>query len=192
LGGVIEVDDLGEPTGIIKERAVELILAALQKNSNSGNNLGEKLSQQMRMIKEGMTMCTQFGLTTVQTNDDGALLAYRELQQKLEIPLRIFLTPVHEELNRDGDEKHKGIKGIAPFRPACFKTNPKPQSEKSTDSPLSILDASAADSMLLMERVKIFSDGSLGAETAALRNLTNPQNDSKSGSHLTSLFQPVL
>lgn len=78
----------------------------------------------------------------------------RELQANNELPLRAFLTPVHDELARDPT--------LQPFRPVCFQAGTR---ELSID-----VNAASMDSRLLMERVKIFSDGSLGAETAALRD----------------------
>lgn len=73
-GGVIEVDAAGNPTGVLKERAVELIVAAqqrLQRGDNSDPSAA--LQQKMRFLREGMDVCVRAGLTTVQTNDEGAL-----------------------------------------------------------------------------------------------------------------------
>ena len=58
-----------------------------------------------------------------------------------------------------------GIVGLAPFRPSCFSDN------------AAEADACNMESRLLMERVKIFSDGSLGAETAALRVIALDKSD---------------
>ena len=98
-------------------------------------------------------MCVRYGLTSVQTNDDYSLAVYLELMQKNLIPIRIFLTPIHEELN------HTPFNELFVTRPRFF------QNEANND-----LVCSDNDSKLIVERVKIFSDGSLGAETAALRS----------------------
>lgn len=70
-GGVIEVDDAGEPTGILKERAVELISAAQQRlnNNNTGTGSVSALQQKKKFLQEGMNVCVRAGLTTVQTNE---------------------------------------------------------------------------------------------------------------------------
>lgn len=75
-GGVIEVDEHGRPTGIVKERATELIAAAQQ--SQSAESVSEEaravaLEQKMRFIREGMALCARVGLTSVHTNDERSL-----------------------------------------------------------------------------------------------------------------------
>ena len=76
-GGVIEQDEHGSPTGIIKERAVELIYSAQQSlnqvQDTSNPAATSALEQKMRFLKEGVDICARLGLTTVQTNDEGAL-----------------------------------------------------------------------------------------------------------------------
>lgn len=142
------------------ERAVELITALQQKGNSSPD--GQLLKR--RHILEGMQLCVGVGLTTVQTNDDDAQVTYKGLQSDGLLPLRVFLTPMHEELYRSAD----GIKSspLMPFRPLSLsnRTLTIDPSVGETE-----LDASIQSSRLLVERLKIFSDGSLGAETAALR-----------------------
>lgn len=142
------------------ERAVELITALQQKGSSSPD--GQLLKR--RHILEGMQLCVGVGLTTVQTNDDDAQVTYKGLQSDGLLPLRVFLTPMHEELYRPAD----GIKGspLMPFRPLSL-SNTRLTIDPSVGE--TELDASIQSSRLLVERLKIFSDGSLGAETAALR-----------------------
>ena len=67
-------------------------------------------------LREGLNMCLRHGLTAVQTNDEGTVQAYKELlaQQEAEmaqaeggnevqsVPIRVFLTPNHSELNEEG------------------------------------------------------------------------------------------
>lgn len=98
----------------------------------------------------------------------GVCRAYKELQAQEALPLRIFLTPVHADLQRSPVDSN-GIAGLAPFRPPCF----------SGDSVQA--EACSMESRLLMERVKIFSDGSLGAETAALRVFSEEKKDTTDG-----------
>lgn len=89
------------------------------------------------------------------------------LQSQQALPLRVFLTPVHGELH-SAPESGGGIQGISPFRPASLMNLPLRDSNEVTGSELG---AAGMDSRLVMERVKIFTDGSLGAETAAIRSL---------------------
>lgn len=146
------------------ERAVELITALQQKGSSCSPD-GQLLKR--RHILEGMQLCVGVGLTTVQTNDDDAQVAYKGLQSDGLLPLRVFLTPMHEELYRSNDAIEGSSSSLLPFRP------PSLINTTLTVNPSSIgeteLDASTQSSRLLVERLKIFSDGSLGAETAALR-----------------------
>jgi hypothetical protein len=94
----------------------------------------------------------------------------------------VFLTPNYEELAKDN-----GDGSLRPYRPNCMAPS-------SAMVPISALQAaeklglelglglmsdqtkenyeinlSTSESRLVVERVKIFADGSLGAETAALR-----------------------
>jgi hypothetical protein len=71
---VIEKNEAGAPTGVLKERAIELVLAAQQRLAlGSGANQAAALQQKMQFLKEGMDVCARVGLTMVQTNDEGAL-----------------------------------------------------------------------------------------------------------------------
>ena len=69
------MDDAGSPTGIIKERATELIVAAQQNQSVSGSESTRSadLEQKLRFIKEGMALCARVGLTSVHSNDERSL-----------------------------------------------------------------------------------------------------------------------
>jgi predicted amidohydrolase YtcJ len=69
-GGVIEMDDAGQPTGVLKERAIELITAAQQRLQSGDSAASEEVIQQkMRFLQEGMDVCVRAGLTTVHTNE---------------------------------------------------------------------------------------------------------------------------
>ena len=134
-GGVVEVADGGGVTGVLKERAVELVTAAMGMKSEEDKEA---------FIARGLELCSRFGLTSVQTNDECALGVYQRLLASRALPLRVFLTPMHHE-----------ISSLTPLK-----------------EPLSSVDMASADSMLRLNRVKIFGDGSLGAATAALREPT--------------------
>ena len=91
-GGVIEVDEHG-PTGILKERAVELVLKAMGSKSTSDKR---------NFIEDGLAICRKFGLTAVQTNDEYAVKVYQQLQQEDKLQIRVFLTPMYHEI-QDAD-----------------------------------------------------------------------------------------
>ena len=75
---------------------------------------------------------------------------------------------MHGEIHLDPTAQN-GIQGIRPFRPRCLQNTPyaKKDVDKAEEG-----DAINMESRLVMERVKIFTDGSLGAETAAIRTLS--------------------
>lgn len=149
-GGAIDTEN-GSPTGIFRERAVELMTMKAMGNKSQ--------SDLCRFIKEGLALCVQSGLTSVQTNDEGSFKVYQGLRDVDELPLRVFLTPTFADLNKSVDKG--GIQHVKPIRSSALSSELPPHY---SSDPLN-----TPESMLVMERVKIFSDGSLGAETAALR-----------------------
>lgn len=167
-GGVVDVED-GIPTGILRERAVELVLAVMGSKSQE---------EKIKFISEGMKNCLRVGLTAVQTNDASSLLVYRKLQEEDSLPIRIFLTPNYEELSisEDGQPDSTTVYDSIPqpYRPSCVpcSTASIPGAvgrSSSLKSSSSAVDYSTVASRLFVERVKIYADGSLGAETAALK-----------------------
>ena len=188
-GGAIDRDGEGNPTGILRERAVELVLSIIGKKS---------LEELKGFISDGLALCSRKGLTSVQTNDIAALEAYRELQRHDALPLRVFLTPNYDELFHDSDDDINSDscassaalveKQIRPYRPNCMPASSAKVPESVIDGgtgldarmnsrttlPPAIIDTSTASSRLVVERVKIYADGSLGAETAALRTTGSP------------------
>jgi len=187
-GGIVDLDASGRPTGVLRESAVELITAVTAAKS---------LAQLRHNVTEGLKQCVSFGLTAVQTNDERCLRAYKTLQAEDRLPLRCFLTPVLAELGEDAaelSESHNRCSSsklresfqdlddgevLTPERPAALLapgTVPSATEDdrmpsasienKGTTKALNLWDAT---SRLVVERLKIFSDGSLGAETAALR-----------------------
>lgn len=148
-GGIIDVDgDNGLPTGIFRETAVQIVLKALGQKS---------FDDMRRFIIEGIRYCAKVGLTSVQTNDETAMTVYRSILASNELPIRIFLTPTHADLSRDA--KDGGSLGLAPSR--C----------RDYSGPMN-----RAESRFFVDRIKIFSDSSLGAETAAIRNLSSSRS----------------
>lgn len=87
---------------------------------------------------------------------------YRRLQSQGNLVCRVFLTPNHDDLALP--ESGGGLGAAGPLR---F---------------MRIADASSREAKLFIDRVKIFGDGSLGAETAALR-LEGDSHGSSSGGH---------
>lgn len=69
------MDEAGCPTGIIKERATELIVAAQQNQSSEGSESARSaaLEQKLRFLREGMALCARVGLTSVHSNDERSL-----------------------------------------------------------------------------------------------------------------------
>lgn len=150
-GGVVDVENR-VPTGIFRESAVKLIIDAVANKTPDQIEL---------LLKEGLRQCTRLGLTAVQTNDEGSYSAYTSLVSKQRqyeasgltlpddappMPSRVFLTPMADEVLKSST--------IAPFRPEG----------------LQVAGCVAnAGSKLVVERVKFFTDGSLGAETAAIK-----------------------
>ena len=43
-------------------------------------------------------MCLKNGITAVHTNDEEAWELYQELQKERQMPVRVYLTPMHTEL----------------------------------------------------------------------------------------------
>jgi hypothetical protein len=69
---------------------VKLVLAAQSEKSET---------EKEQFISEGLELCLRSGLTAVQTNDDRCFDIYRDMTKSTQgLPIRVFLTPVHEEL----------------------------------------------------------------------------------------------
>jgi len=140
-GGAVEVEESG-PTGVLMERATELIMTAMGVKTQEDKR---------RFIEVGIDMCRKKGLTACQTNDEDAINIYLQLERERSLPIRVFLTPVQKELKKLPDMK------------------PRQSLLTSVET-----DVSEMASRLAWQRVKIFSDGSLGASTAALRVESSP------------------
>ena len=94
VGGIIDRDEDGKyfnfhfiysyfsPTGILREKAIDLIRSFITEN----------MEVREKYIKAGLKLCLDNGITSVQTNDAGAWLAYKSLADKNELPCRVYLT----------------------------------------------------------------------------------------------------
>ncbi|MHA2098890.1 MAG: amidohydrolase [Candidatus Kariarchaeaceae archaeon] len=131
-GGIIDKDENGEPTGILRENALSMVTEHIKIRD---------YEERKKLVKLGLKQCLEVGLTSVQTNDPDCWQIYKELDEAKELPLRVALTIYEREL---GLEK-----------------TPEPNSKIH---------------LLSCDRVKLFADGSLGAQTAALRE---PYADTK-------------
>ena len=89
-GGKIDVDvDTGEPSGILRERAVELMVAVMGKKTEE---------EKQHFLKVGLDICSSKGITSVQSNDEQCVAAYQALQAAGALKTRVFLTPMHDEV----------------------------------------------------------------------------------------------
>ncbi len=127
-GGVIDRDKNGEITGILREKAYDvLVRPKLPKSS---------LAKKKKWLLSALKYAASKGLTLVQTNDKDAFSAYKELENENNLPIRVMLTIHYEELDYFSQKSMKTGDGSTIF---------------------------------WLGRVKLFADGSLGGETAALK-----------------------
>ena len=113
-------------------------------------------------------MCLSNGLTSVQTNDSSSYEIYKSLRDENLLDVRVFLTPNHQELFTDDAISSQGVGDIKPFNYlsssriacGCDDRDCNCPDGYSPDAPMTYL---------AVDRVKLYSDGSLGAETAAIR-----------------------
>lgn len=87
-GGVIDHDGTSV-TGILRERAVEMIMRFVSNKSKEEKTM---------FIKNGLDMCLRFGLTCIQSNDEAATEVYDELVDNDQLPIRVFLTPTYHDI----------------------------------------------------------------------------------------------
>ena len=142
-GGVIDVDADGNPTGILRERATDLITPFTEEKDPDVRR---------KYFEAGVATCVAEGLTSLQSNDGGGTERgnrggswehYVAMEKAGTLPLRLYLTVDYSDL----------AAGIAPA--------------SGTAGP---------GGLLKCDRVKLFGDGSLGAETAAIRGKYNTED----------------
>ena len=160
-----------------------------------------------------LNICLRAGLTSVQTNDEGCYDAYTELDRAGLLPIRVYFTPCITDL--DVPKDMGGVQGINCFRSPSLVLPAEPiTTGSSTTASDSLLLATTTDgkgddgkayhtsvpatkpmykaNMLTMERVKLFADGSLGAETAALRTTFPPPSTSPTTTATTAAVAASL
>lgn len=89
-GGDIDLDAAGNPTGVLRENALNLLVELVNRDYSV-----EKLK---KLIMSGIEDCNKFGLTSLQTNDISGNLenakkiftAYKELDQENKLNARIY------------------------------------------------------------------------------------------------------
>lgn len=131
-GGVIERDN-GEPTGVLREKALELLKPLTDHE--------EPFDAQKDILLRGLSLCVENGVTFVQSNDSKVLGGisrpwdvYSSLAEDGKLPCRVFLTVAWQDVG-DG-------------APEAKKRHPS--------------------GLLSCDRAKIWTDGGLGAKTAAM------------------------
>ena len=100
----------------------------------------ESAATRAAYVRKGVEHFLDMGLTFVQTNDEGCWQTYRQLVDDGALPLRVALTIMHKEMVEDGS--------------AANADQPRPGQQHGP--------------LLSCHRVKLFADGALGGETAAL------------------------
>ena len=137
-GGVLDRDSAtGDLTGILREGAIDLVKSCIPPLDSR---------KKIDLVKEALTSLNSTGITSIQTVDEQAYSLYKSLKDVDELTVRVYLTPMIDEL------------------PELIKHNVK---------------SGEGDDLLRWGRIKLFSDGSLGAETAALND--NYENSSNNG-----------
>eukprot|EP01038_Epipyxis_sp_PR26KG_P013210 gene13210-17703_t len=168
-GGVIDMfPNISDgPSGILRERAVELVTAVMNVKS---------FDQKRQFISDGLNLCVKSGLTSVQTNDEMSLNVYQMLQKENKLPLRVFLTPCYLDMYQPPE--NGGVLHLVPI------------TLKSAIDDSHVLDEMS--SRLIIDRIKIYTDGSLGAETAALLSNDDISNVEKSNNNVNISYTGLL
>ncbi|MFX1512066.1 MAG: amidohydrolase, partial [Promethearchaeota archaeon] len=91
-GGSIDRDDSGKPTGVLREKAIDLVDPYIKIKDKEARK---------KIIELGLQECLSVGLTTVQTNDIKAWQIYSELEDEGKLPIRVSLVPMHDEINEE-------------------------------------------------------------------------------------------
>lgn len=158
-GGHFDRDEAGEPLGIFRENALNLIYNIIPKPD---------INEIKAIIKEAASYANSKGLTSVQTDDleqlpgesyKTMIKAYKELHESGELTLRIYEQCLLSRLTVLEDFIEQGF--YTGYGDECFKLGP----------------------------LKLLSDGSLGARTAAL---CEPYADDTSNKGITTYTQEEL
>jgi predicted amidohydrolase YtcJ len=137
-GGHFDIDATGEPTGVFREKALELIFSKIPQ---------PELEEVKNMLKEAAAYANSKGVTSVQSDDlehlpskdfRMMLRAYRELKDSGELTLRVYQQCLLSTIDRFKDFLSEGY------------------------------TTGQGDELFKIGPLKILADGSLGARTAAL------------------------
>ncbi|MHA1746972.1 MAG: amidohydrolase [Promethearchaeota archaeon] len=104
-GGEIERNESGVATGILKENAMNLVIPFISQSR----------ANQKAMISAGLQQCLALGLTSVQPHDEFTWDIYQELQKEGKVPIRVYLTLNHEEMDAEGTPKPGTQEGMLSF-----------------------------------------------------------------------------
>lgn len=102
----------------------------------------------------GLGICAYLGLTSVQSNDEDCTEIYLDLLKENKLPIRVSLTPTYNEFNKYIEEYVEN-------------NNNNNDTKFDYSKPISL----SKDSLLSINRLKLFCDGSLGADTAAIKEI---------------------
>ena len=149
-GGIIDRDVDGNPTGILRENATDLIKPVEPKPTTQDRIRWQKKSQQY---------LNSYGITSVHTLEEECYPAYRSVKDKLTV--RVYYCPKHKNLEYVYREESSAKTGFG-------------------------------DDMLRIGRVKLFADGSLGAQTAAMREPYENSNNKGVPIHTKEQLQEII
>jgi predicted amidohydrolase YtcJ len=138
-GGVVDRDEHGEPTGLLKESAMELIGAAVPRPD---------VAEGAAAIREAMSLMGSFGIT-------GATDAATGHGPSAEPELAMYRRAAEE-----------GLAGRILLLPQIVYVAPPDGDEACSPSDF---DAGSRPEWLAIEGTKIFSDGAMSTRTAAMR-----------------------
>lgn len=137
-GGHFDIDESGQPLGILREKALNLILSHVPKPTT------EEIKS---ILSEASTNVSKAGITSVQTDDFEAMpgvhystvvAAYKDLANKKELPVRVY--------------------------EQCLFGSPKKLNEFLKDG----FNTGLGNEWFKIGPLKLLADGSLGARTAYL------------------------
>lgn len=94
-GGAIDRDAHGNPTGILRENAVDI----------ARNKITPSKELKKSYCATGLEYCLKHGITCVHTNDEWAWDVYKELYDEKKMKIRTYLTVYHHELAHDSTPK---------------------------------------------------------------------------------------
>jgi predicted amidohydrolase YtcJ len=149
-GGIIDRNEQGDPTGILRENAEDLIKILEPKPT---------FNEQLTWLQKSQRYLNSFGITSIHTLDEECYPVYRAMKDKLTV--RVYFCPKHKKLNILYQEEKRAKTGLG-------------------------------DDILRLGRVKLFTDGSLGAQTAAMREPYENSDESGIPIHTKEQFKNLI